>query len=156
MRCCWGLSPSAPLWGHVPGAVRRLFDFQTRADIRVRARSIVTRIRIRHTAIRVRIVVPAIDHTAYWEMPPSCYKGKQYLGKSCKNATVSAQYGASRPFFQKNRPASPEEFFRYAHALTSFPRKARREPTFVFVPAATLPAFAYDTPPNALALWYPR
>lgn len=118
MRCCWGLSPSAPLWGHVPGAVRRLFDFQTRADIRVRVRSIVIRIRIRHTAIRVRIVVPAIDHTAYWEMPPSCYKGKQYLAKSCKNATVSAQYGASRPFFQKNRPASPEEFFRYAHALT--------------------------------------
>lgn len=118
MRCCWGLSPSAPLWGHVPGAVRRLFDFQTRADIRVRVRSIVIRIRIRHTAIRVRIVVPAIGHTAYWETPPSCYKGKQYLPKSCKNATVSAQYGTSRPFFKKNRPASPGEFFRYAHALT--------------------------------------
>ena len=29
----------------------------------IRIRSIVTRIRIRHTAIRVRIVVPAIDHT---------------------------------------------------------------------------------------------
>ena len=118
MRCCWGLSPSAPLWGHVPGAVRRLFDFQTRADIRVRARSIVNRIRIRHTATRERIVAPAIDHTAYWETPPSCYKGKQYLPKSCKNATVSAQYGASRPFFKKNRPASPGEVFRYAHALT--------------------------------------
>ena len=35
----------------------------TRADIRVRIRSIVIRIRIRYTAIRVRIVVPAIDHT---------------------------------------------------------------------------------------------
>ena len=27
-------------------------------------------IRIRHTAIRVRIVVPAIDHTDYREAPP--------------------------------------------------------------------------------------
>ena len=36
---------------------------QTRADIRIRMRSIVTRIRIRHTAIRMRIVGPAIDHT---------------------------------------------------------------------------------------------
>ena len=91
MRCCCGLPPSAPHWGHVPCAVRRLLDFQTRADIRVRIRSIVIRIRIRHTAIRVRIVVPAIDHTAYWETPPFCYKGKQYLPKSSKNATVSAQ-----------------------------------------------------------------
>ncbi len=91
MRCCWGLSPSAPLWGHVPSVVRRLFDFQTRADIRVRIRSIVIRIRIRHTAIRVRIVVPAIDHTAYWETPPFCYKDKHYLPKSSKNDTVSAQ-----------------------------------------------------------------
>lgn len=64
------MTPSAPPWGHVPCAVRRLFDFQTRADIRVRVRSIVIRIRIRHTAIRIRIVVPAIDHTAYWETPP--------------------------------------------------------------------------------------
>lgn len=45
-------------------------DFQTRADIRVRIRSIVIRIRIRYTAIRVRIVVPAIDHTDYREAPP--------------------------------------------------------------------------------------
>ena len=37
---------------------------QTRADTRTRARSIVIRTRIRHTAIRVRIVAPAIDHTA--------------------------------------------------------------------------------------------
>ena len=152
MRCCWGLSPSAPLWGHVPSVVRRLFDFQTRADIRVRIRSIVIRIRIRHTAIRVRIVVPAIDHTAYWETPPFCYKGKQYLPKSSKNATVSAQYGASRPFFKKKstgfagRVLSLRSRFNalaYAFslndlyattldALTSFPRKARREPTNVF------------------------
>ena len=70
MRCCWGLPPSAPHWGHVPGAVRRFIDFQARADIRVRVRRIVIRIRIRHTAIRVRIVVPAIDHTDYREAPP--------------------------------------------------------------------------------------
>ena len=45
-----------------------LLDFQTRADIRIRIRSIV--IRIRHTAIRIRIVVPAIDHTDYWGTLP--------------------------------------------------------------------------------------
>lgn len=43
-------------------------DFQTGTDIRIRIRSIV--IRIRHTAIRIRIVVPAIDHTDYWETLP--------------------------------------------------------------------------------------
>ena len=56
-----------------------LLDFQTRADIRIRVRSIVIRIRIRHTAIRIRIrhtatrirmVVPAIDHTDYWGTLP--------------------------------------------------------------------------------------
>ena len=49
-----------------------LLDFQTRADIRIRIRSIVIRIRIRirHTAIRIRIVVPAIDHTDYWGTLP--------------------------------------------------------------------------------------
>ena len=176
MRCCCGLSPSAPLWGHVPGAVRRLFDFQTRADIRVRVRSIVIRIRIRHTAIRVRIVVPAIDHTAYWEMPPSCYKGKQYMPKSCKNTTVSAQYGASRPFFKKKSTGfagrvlslrSRFDALAYAFslndlyattldALTSFPRKARREPTNVLVLVASLNALAFDTPPFAYATLYPR
>ena len=31
---------------------------QTRADIRIRIRSIVKRIRIRHTAIRIRMVYP--------------------------------------------------------------------------------------------------
>ena len=36
---------------------------QTRADMRTRIRSIVIRMRIRHTAIRTRTVVPAIDHT---------------------------------------------------------------------------------------------
>jgi hypothetical protein len=44
------------------------FDFQARADIRIRIRGIVIRIRIRDTAIRVRIVVPAIDHTAYGKL----------------------------------------------------------------------------------------
>ena len=48
-----------------------LLDFQTRADIRIRIRSIVVRIRIRYTAICIRIVVPAIDHTDYWETPPA-------------------------------------------------------------------------------------
>ena len=38
-----------------------LLDFQTRADIRIRIRSIV---------IRIRIVVPAIDHTDYWGTLP--------------------------------------------------------------------------------------
>lgn len=46
-------------------------DFQTRADIRIRVRSIVIRIRKRHTAIRIRIVVPAIDHTDYREALPT-------------------------------------------------------------------------------------
>ncbi|WP_270651075.1 hypothetical protein, partial [Phocaeicola vulgatus] len=38
-----------------------LLDFQTRADIRIRIRSI---------DIRIRIVVPAIDHTDYWGTLP--------------------------------------------------------------------------------------
>ena len=41
-------------------------------------------------------------------------------------------------------------------ALTSLPRKARREPTYVFAFDASLFAFAFDTPPFALALLYPR
>ena len=47
-----------------------LLDFQTRADIRVRKRSIVNRTRMRYTAIRVRIAAPAIDHTDYREALP--------------------------------------------------------------------------------------
>ena len=41
-------------------------------------------------------------------------------------------------------------------ALTSLPRKARREPTYVFAFDASKAAFAYDTPPFALALLHPR
>lgn len=41
-------------------------------------------------------------------------------------------------------------------ALTSLPRKARREPTLVLAPDASLFATAYDTPPYALALLHPR
>ena len=52
----------------VRGHALRPYDFaaegQARADTRARARRIVIRIRIRHTARRVRIEVPAIDHTA--------------------------------------------------------------------------------------------
>ena len=36
-------------------------------------------------------------------------------------------------------------------ALTSLPRKARREPTFVYAFDAPSLAFAYDTPPHASA-----
>ena len=42
-----------------PSLYADLLDFQARADIRIR---------IRDTAIRVRIVVPAIDHTAYGKL----------------------------------------------------------------------------------------
>ena len=52
----------------VRGHALRLHDLtaegQARADIRTRIRGIVTRIRTRDTATRVRIVAPAIDHTA--------------------------------------------------------------------------------------------
>ena len=41
-------------------------------------------------------------------------------------------------------------------ALTSRPRKARREPTFVYEFDASLLAYATDTPPFAYALLYPR
>ena len=48
---------------------RRFNDFsaesQTRPDGRVRVRSIVTRIRNRHAAIRTRAVVATINHTAF-------------------------------------------------------------------------------------------
>ena len=36
-------------------------------------------------------------------------------------------------------------------ALTSLPRKARHEPTYAYAFDASLLAFAFDTPPNALA-----
>ncbi|WP_230595581.1 hypothetical protein, partial [Bacteroides ovatus] len=39
-------------------------------DVRVRIREIVVRIRHRDTAIRVRVVVATINHTAYGEAPP--------------------------------------------------------------------------------------
>lgn len=51
-----------------PSLYADLLDFQARADIRTRTRGIVTRIRIRDTAIRVRIAAPAIDHTAYGKL----------------------------------------------------------------------------------------
>ena len=41
-------------------------------------------------------------------------------------------------------------------ALTSLPRKARREPTFAFAFEASLFALAYETPPYAYALLHPR
>ena len=41
-----------------------------------------TRIRIRHAAIRIRIVVPAIDHTDYQEAPPGC-KGTDKSQSPC-------------------------------------------------------------------------
>lgn len=50
------------------GNAERFEDFaaegQARADIRVRARRIVIRIRDRYTATRARDAAPAIDHTA--------------------------------------------------------------------------------------------
>ena len=41
-------------------------------------------------------------------------------------------------------------------ALTRFPRKARRDPTYAFVLEASLCARAHDTPPFAYALQLPR
>ena len=41
-------------------------------------------------------------------------------------------------------------------ALTSLPRKARREPTLVYAFDASKFAFAFDTPPYAFALLHPR
>ena len=41
-------------------------------------------------------------------------------------------------------------------ALTSLPRKARREPTFVYAFDAPLLAIAFDTPPLAYASLHPR
>ena len=52
----------------VPGHALRFDEFaaegQTRADIRARIRRIVNRIRARHAATRIRVVVAASDHTA--------------------------------------------------------------------------------------------
>ena len=42
-----------------------------RPDVRIRIRGIVTRIRVRHTAIRVGVIVTTIDHTAYWVALPA-------------------------------------------------------------------------------------
>ena len=61
--------PSARPWWHVIDVVRRLKVLvvcQTRPDVRVRVRSII--IRIRHAAIRIRVVVATINHTAYGEL----------------------------------------------------------------------------------------
>ena len=41
-------------------------------------------------------------------------------------------------------------------ALTSLPRKARREPTYAFAYDASKTAFAFDTPPTAYAKLHPR
>ena len=54
---------------------------QARADIRARIRGIVVRIRKRDTAIRVRIVVPAIDHAAYGKL----YQAAKLLILGVKN-----------------------------------------------------------------------
>ena len=71
------------------------------------------------------------------------------------------------PFFSFCRFAPAFRASRYAaslnalyaatlRALTSLPRKARREPTNESAFEASLLAYAYDTPPNALASLYPR
>lgn len=70
-RCYCGSFPLAPHRGHVPVVVRQNF-FKTntlivckpRTDIRIHVSGIVIRVRIRHTAIRIRIVVRPIDHTS--------------------------------------------------------------------------------------------
>lgn len=41
------------------------FDCQPRTNVRIRIRSIVIRVQVRHTAISVRVVVRPIDHTTY-------------------------------------------------------------------------------------------
>lgn len=64
-----------------PSLYADLLDFQARADIRVRIRGIVVRIRKRDTAIRVRIVVPAIDHAAYGKL----YQAAKLLILGVKN-----------------------------------------------------------------------
>ena len=55
----------------MPGPVRRLeFPWtvtETRTDVRVRIRRIVTAIRTTDTGVRIRVVVRPIDHTAYGE-----------------------------------------------------------------------------------------
>lgn len=89
-RCYCGLPPSAPRWGQVPGVVRRLkFPFDCcsdETDVRVRIRGIVVRIRHRNTAIRVRVVVATIDHTAYGEAPP--FKCKSTIFKLLFNKQI--------------------------------------------------------------------
>ena len=82
--------PPAPRWGQVPGVVRRLkFPFDCcsdETDVRVRIRGIVVRIRHRNTAIRVRVVVATIDHTAYGEAPP--FKCKSTIFKLLFNKQI--------------------------------------------------------------------
>ena len=151
----------------------------------MRIRGIVIRIRIRDTAIRVRIVVPAIDHTAYGKLyqdakllifPPT---QAIILKISCK-ATIFQRKPQHHQvpakilkFFDRLTPVIPRlSFCRFAPAfraslyaaslnalyattlcaLTSLPRKARREPTYACAYEASLFALAYETPPFAYAL----
>ena len=67
---CCGSFPSAPHRGHVPIVVRQNnfktnvnIDRKPRPDVRKDARGIVIRIRIRHTAIRIRAAARPKDHT---------------------------------------------------------------------------------------------
>ena len=152
--------------------------------MRIRIRGTVNRICMRDTAIRVRIVAPATDHTAYGKLyqdakllifPPT---QAIILKISCK-ATIFQRKPQHHQvpakilkFFDRLKPVMPRlSFCRFAPAfraslyaaslnalyaatlcaLTSLPRKARREPTCAYAYEAPSTAYACETPPYAYA-----
>ena len=159
MCFCRGLSPSVRYRGTRPSLPwNRLIVCQTRADIRVR---------IRCTVIRIRVVVAAIDHTGY---------GGHRRNIKCKGTHFQRGGVILQPTSTGLRPypdvlvprtsrfvaTLPLCVFAYATslaalyaptlcALTILPRKARREPTYGYESDAPLPAYELDTPPAAFA-----
>ncbi len=77
--------------------------FQPRTDVRVRVRRIVSAVRVRNTAVRVRVVVRPINHTTIGGLRPS--------GRKCNIFIISYSFFYSfNAFFYFDFPKMIQRF----------------------------------------------
>ena len=164
----WATRNPLPTPDSIPWTI--FCDSETRPVVRIRIRSIVVRIHVGDTAIRIRVVVAAIDHTAYENFRLFDLQSYSFPARIPKKST---NIDGLKPVFldvfvpQTSRffalsLRSRFRFLAYATsvaalnaatlcATTTFPRKARRDPKPAYELDASLFAPAYDTPPFAYA-----
>lgn len=116
-----------------------------RPDIRIRRRGIVPRVRIRHAAIRIRVVVRPIDHTS--PSGKSAFSFHFYFVGAERQAAhaprIFAFFAYSVSVIAINSAADA--------ATLIVPLKASRDPILEIGDAASYHELAHATPPYASA-----